>query len=220
MNYLSHFVIDHIEGDHEYNTGLVLPDFCKKWIKNFHKTEELSSQQQRLLAGAMQHYQSDKAFHTSIFFQRYSKIFTDLFAHSSLSNAVQRKWFLAHVAFELMIDRMIVKHYPGFVKSFYDALTLVKDDVLMEFLENQGMKNIDEFFTFFNHFRDVKYIYYYTDNNKFVYSLNRIMMRVGLPEMNDADKQILTDILLNIENTYFAEYGHIMTELKAVFAAQ
>lgn len=220
MNYLSHFFIDHQEGNDYYNTGLLLPDITKGNIKTFksnhHSFRNINHQE--LLLGCLKHYESDKQFHTSLFFEYYQNIINRHIKEAPFSEALQRKWFLAHILLELMIDRVIVKYAPHITDSFYNSLTAIDDTELQNFLYAFQVKDYNIFINHFNHFRSVRYIYYYTDNNKFVYSLSRIMMRAGLPEMSETDKKILETFTVTMESTYFSQPEKLIKELKLIFS--
>jgi hypothetical protein len=76
------------------------------------------------------------------------------------------------------------------------------------------MKDIEEFFEFFNHFRKVQYIYYYTDNNKFVYSLNRIMIKAGVKPISDFNQEVLCDATLLLEEKLSENISSLIINLK------
>jgi hypothetical protein len=220
LNYLSHYFIDHIPGNHYHNTGLLLPDVCKRWIKHFHHPplpHPSADTQTQLYSGTVKHYAADKKFHASEFFTSHVYIFTRAVNEAGLSEQVQRKWFIAHIAFELMLDRMLVNCYPEKVDAFYESLLLVEPSELKQFLLHYGMSDSEAFFQFYRHFTGVQYIYYYTNNNKFIYSLNRIMMRVGLPAMDETDGNKLLAALLKLENDYFADAEKQVNSLRQIF---
>lgn len=220
MNYFSHFVVDHIKDKHEYNTGLLLPDITKRWIKKFRYPEpdvRFTVAKNDLLNGCLKHYESDKKFHSSSFFSRNFETLNNLVKKVNFTPELQRRWFLSHIMFELLLDRVIVRDHELLLDSFYESLNKSDDAILDQFLRVYGMTNTEDFFNFFNHFRSVKYIYFYTDNKKFLYSLNRIMMRAGLKEMNDTDLELLEEVLITYEGDYFSDSAKVMTELKQVF---
>lgn len=220
MNYLSHYIIDHRNNDPYYNTALILPDFCKRWIKNFNNPpppDTFSENEVALLAGCLKHYESDKRFHGSVFFQKYEALISDAIKQETFSIHFTRKWFVAHVLMELLIDRVFVKQLSFHVDAFYDSLNGINDTVLDSFLMYYGILDTAEFFKQFNHFRSVKYIYYYADNNKFLYSLNRIMMRVGIQELSENDAEKLLAIILRIEANHMHDATNLLGELKSVF---
>jgi hypothetical protein len=220
MNYFSHFVVDHQPGNHEYNTGLLLPDITRRWIKKFQAPapgEQISPIHYAFLQGCLQHYQSDKQFHSSSFFDRYFRELSNRIGQADMAGSLERKWFISHVMLELLIDRVIVGYDKQLLDSFYESLDKADDAGLRSFLKANGMKNDDAFFTFFDHFRSVQYIYQYTDNNAFAYSLNRIMMRAGVKQFSETDSAALIGVMLGFEKEYFGNAAKMIAELKAVF---
>jgi hypothetical protein len=220
VNYLSHFIVDHHPGDPYFNTALILPDISKRWIKTFKHPEPSSHftpEQLSLHQGCLRHYERDKQFHSSTFFEQYQHIVSEAINHVSFSGEVNRKWFIAHILTELLIDRVFVKYNQRLVDLFYESLLSIDDHQLSDFLYYYGIVNADDFFDFFNRFREVKYIYYYADTNKFLYSLGRIMMRVGLPAFNDADTEKMAILIEQLETTYMKDGEVLMDELTNVF---
>ncbi len=219
MNYLSHFYLDHVAGNPYFNVGLLLPDIAKDQVKTFKVTvSDLIPVHKEIQLGCLRHYKSDKIFHASSFFMDNMHWINEELKNTAISNLVQRKWFIAHIMMELMVDRQIVKNEPAMVDDFYGNLLLVDEIQLNNYLLKFGAIDPENFIVRFNHFRTVKYIYYYADNNKFVYSLNRIMMRAGLQEMNQSDKSIMEKFIIEMETRYFSDYEKMKQNLIAVFA--
>lgn len=215
MNYFSHFFVDGIDNQHEFNTGLLLPDITRGKIKSFRQIQFFdTASNQNFFDGCAAHYHADKKFHASEFFN-------DILSQSSLiinkakfNHDLNRKWFLAHILVELMLDRILVRLYPDTLDKFYKSLNSINDDDLATFLTLYGMKDIEEFFEFFNHFRKVQYIYYYTDNNKFVYSLNRIMIKAGVKPISDFNQEVLYDATLLLEEKLLENISSLIINLK------
>jgi len=219
MNYFSHFIFDHQNLNHEYNTGLLLPDITRKSIKKFHKTEndfETSNHHKQFLEGCLKHYQSDKKFHSSTFFSSYYQLLNHEISHSSDLKNAERKWFISHILLELLIDRVIVNSHQYLLDSFYNSLLKVNEESLRLFLKSYGMKNTDEFFVFFNHFRNTQYIYHYTDNNKFMYSLNRIMLRARVKELSQNENNLILNIVLEFEQKHFNGSELLLQNIRAI----
>ncbi len=215
MNYFSHFFVDGIPNQHEYNTGLLLPDITRGKVRSFrHKLVFESTQSEQFFRGCAAHYHADKKFHASSFFNKILNDSSNIINTALFSNALSRKWFLAHILAELMLDRILVKNYPQELDRFYYSLEAVDDNNLADFLKQYGMSEIDSFFEFFNHFRKVQYIHYYTDNNKFVYSLNRIMIRAGVSAISDSDQLVLQEVILRLEEKLTTDTDGLIKQLK------
>jgi hypothetical protein len=215
VNYFSHFWVDYQEQDYYYNTGLIIPDFARKHVKSFLKSPKLErSTLQSLHNGCMAHYFADKKFHNSTFFKQLLELSNQLMTQAPFSERVLRKWFLAHILVELMLDRLLVKEHVTQLDDFYDSLNNVAEVDIFDYLTLFGAKDVDLFLEYFNHFRSVKYIYYYTDNIKFVYSLNKIMVRAGVGELTEADQNVLLKVVLKLENELSRNTANLFKQLK------
>ncbi|MBP9185746.1 MAG: hypothetical protein KBE91_03115 [Bacteroidia bacterium] len=215
MNFFSHFFVDGKINQHEYNTGLLLPDITRGYIKSFKPLiPNLSNDEVYFREGCLKHYLADKHFHASVFFNNILNLANTIILDAKFSAALNRKWFLAHILAELMIDRILVKLYPESLNQFYYSLENISDNSLERFLVKYGMKETNNFFDFFNHFRKVQYIGYYPDNNKFVYSLNRIMIKAGVGEISEHDKAVLLQCSLELEKQLTTESYILIEQLK------
>jgi len=219
VNYLSHFYIDFSKDTHFYNAGLILPDLARGNVKSFKEDvfENSLLQYRQLYQGCMKHYQRDKQFHASEWFTTLNEKVIHEVNHGNFSNKFQRKWFLAHILTELMIDRLIVKEHPDVCDYFYESLKSVDQEILVSFLKGYNANNISLFMDRFNHFIKVAFVGYYPDTNKFVYSLIRIMMRAGLPEPIQEDQNKLAVLCEKIESELFSNHNSILNQLKNVF---
>jgi hypothetical protein len=186
-------------------------------IANFKHLKAHNTITQEISKGCYQHLLSDKAFHSSNFFETYTLMFNQAFTNEKFTNAFQRKWFLAHICFELMLDRAMVKTFPDLTNNFYNELNEVNENELRTFLEINNGNQIDTYISRINHFREVQFIRYYTDNNKFIFSLNKIMAKVGLPELSQVDAFELENILTELEFTYFADGEELLKLIKKIF---
>lgn len=220
MNYLSHYYIDHIEGNPYYNAGLLLPDISKDQVKSYrHQPKQLvATEHMHLFEGCLKHYESDQRFHASDFFAYHQSGLNELVKSAPLSPQVQRRWFIAHVLFELLIDRILVKQDTGIVDRFYAALDQIELESLQTYLRLFQAKSPEEFIKRFGHFRTVRYIYYYSDTNKLVYSLSRIMLRAGLDEPVGSDLDALHDLCLEAEGKYFNNPNETLRNMRSIFA--
>lgn len=215
MNYLCHFFIDaNPDESPEYHLGLVLPDLARGQIKGLNKAD---FNKNNLLRGCKKHLIADKRFHHASFFELGSKQCIELIKKLPFTNTVERKWFIGHVLFEMLLDRLLVQHYPKVAPSFYDQLNQVDESILKNFLFEFGCIDPTRFMKGFNHFRLAAYIGNYPDNNLFAYSLSRVMKRVGLPELSFSDKVVLMEGIEEIENTMFVNRQELFLELKNIF---
>jgi hypothetical protein len=198
--------------------GLLLPDFARNHVTSFSKSALFEKEEHRQIhAGCMAHYAADKKFHSSDFFEHYCEAFKSHLKVAPFSDGFQRRWFLAHILFEMMIDRLLVKHIVGLCRTYYSGLDEIEPSILGEFLELNQAKNPDELLRNFNHFRNAKYIFQYIDNNTLVYSLSRVLQYVGVSVMSIEDKLVLHQCIIELEESIFKNALQIITEVKSIF---
>lgn len=159
---------------------------------------------QSIFEGAHRHLNADKRFHGSPFFQYYAEKCTDLVKQISFFEEVNRRWFIGHILFEMLLDRLLVQHFPTVAPFFYQELRKIKNEDFIQFIKAFGAKEPERVWTGFEHFRQAGYIANYPDNNLFAYSLSRVLMRVGLPPLSFADRCLLIEGVETLERTVFA----------------
>ncbi|MFY8020451.1 MAG: hypothetical protein ACOVP1_04610 [Bacteroidia bacterium] len=198
--------------------GLILPDLARGLVKKYHEIgEEYPSAYHELLAGCYSHLEDDKKFHASHFFEKGTRVCLEAIKMSNDLQQINRKWFLGHILFEMLMDRLLVKHYPRIGKQFYADLHHVDPEVLGGFLELQGVKETERMLRMFHYFKQSAYILNYTDNNLFGYSLSRVMMRAGLPEISFHERRDLLKLVIDLEENWFAEVYSRIFEMKQIF---
>lgn len=218
MNFLSHYFIHHQIDQPYFNLGLILPDLARGAIKKYHEIgEEFPASYHQLLAGCFTHLADDKKFHGSHFFEKGTTVCLDAIKLNSDLSQINRKWFLGHILFEMLMDRLLVKHYPGIGKQFYADLQKVNPEILGGFLQLQGVTETERMLRMFHYFRQSAYILNYTDNNLFGYSLSRVMMRAGLPEISFHERRDLLKLVSDLEENWFAEVYSCIFEMKQIF---
>ncbi len=222
MNYLSHFYIHQKPNNAYYNLGLILPDFARANVASF-KVEPHLSQAAfiQIYQGCMAHYSADKIFHSSTFFTHYTEQYKNILYTSPFSKSFNRRWFLAHILFEMMIDRLLINHQIKVCVDFYNNLQNIDEATLALFVKNYQCKNLDVLLKNFNHFCQAKYIFKYADNNSFVYSINRVLQQAGVTSkatgISDEDKIVLQQCIDKIEQSIFKNAQQILFELKSIY---
>ncbi len=219
MNYLSHYFIDFKQDNYYFNSALFLPDFARGYAKGFYKIKtNLLVQETQLHQGCLAHIQADKIFHPSQFFKKYSDIINyELQQFEPLAH-INRKWFLAHILMEMMVDRLLVKFFPTVCHSFYHDLNQIDTKILHQFVLRFSNKSIDPFIKQFKHFCEVRYLFGYAIDDSFVYSVARVFKYGSGIEMTMSDKFFLKKLINNLEQIHFNDPMIILAELKQVFS--
>lgn len=201
MNYFSHYYFDHIKGNHYYNAGLVLPDFARSaaGAKNINiqlKFDKLNQPDfYNLNKGSKTHYSSDGFFHNCSFFKDSNQLFEDLFIEHEFPRQGQRLWFISHILFELVLDRVLIRNNRDILDDFYTSLKRVDLQIVIDFLAESGKDGTDKFTKFWEGFLKAQYLQYYLVDDKLVYSLNRVLQKVRQPELTTEQATILINIV-------------------------
>jgi hypothetical protein len=217
LNYLSHFYTHH-RNDDAFNAGLILPDLARKWVRNFRTIAPgHNSFFNSLTAGCLRHYEADQVFHRSSFFGELNTSALEIIKSMDEANLVQRKWFIAHVVVEMMLDRAILKTEPAVADDFYASLDRLPLGEVGSFMQLHGCHDPVPFLRAFRHFIHAQYIRHYTDNNSLMYSLGKIMQRAGLPEHTPDALSLLLRAILTFEEKHLAGGPQLLARLKQIF---
>lgn len=212
MNYLAHYYFFGRKSDPYYNCGLIFPDWLgaygrRKFIPHIQAEGPGES---ALKEGILHHYKGDKIFHGSAFFSENAHGIKSILEQTSLDKERLRFAFLSHLLLEMTIDRLLLKRNRNTGTEFYESLDQCDTNRLLAF----AIKNstCDEGFReLMNRFKEHRFLLHYIKNDTFVYSLNRIIGRVGL-QMSAGEMKELEAILPLIEELIEKNW-HSLTNL-------
>lgn len=217
VNFFAHYYFDHLKGLHEFNTGLVLPDFIRNFVKGkrwkpipVQQIEELEYYRK----GALAHIGRDQKFHSSLFFKEAANEMRELINEIPENNKVNRVWFAAHLLSEMMLDRILIKEKRGWLDDFYQSLENSSRIGLEQFLIASGIEKSPEFINGLDRFTEAKYLYHYLDNEAMVYSLNRVYMAVGASGIWRYDqKKKMVELLDEAERRIFDQLPKLHAQM-------
>ncbi|MDX5319839.1 MAG: hypothetical protein LPK45_02135 [Bacteroidota bacterium] len=203
MNYLSHHFFDSLLDPH-HNTGLILPDWSRsasgrrKLIWTGKDDDPLHYH--AIWEGCLKHYQADDWFHDSPFFLELSAELDrtfEIFQEDGLFQS-QRKWFLAHLLAEMLLDRLIIEKHPGALDHFYHDLKSVAFSDLETFLLQAGKEEIGHFPQVHKGFIESEFMRYYASDRGLVESLNRVAQRTKQVPFTEAEMEALIGQIGNL----------------------
>lgn len=195
MNYLAHHFF-YASGNAWHNTGLVLPDLSRhargrrKLVGAAFESEEHKA----LWLGCETHYFADGWFHECAYFTRMNAYLNEELKVLQDRNLLrgQRKWFLAHLLSEMLLDRLIMDTHPDAPDHFYSDLKAVDEEQLKDFLLKTGKDDVSTFAEGFRRFRDSEFIRFYREDPGLTDSLNRVIQRSRQPAFTGADKDVVS----------------------------
>lgn len=199
--------------------ALMLPDFSRPFVKHYSSSfPDFTTEEAELFAGCQAHYAADKKFHPSAFFNDYADLFNKKIKAASFSPVLERRWFIAHILVEMMIDRLIVRHYSHTCNMFYTNLRQIDTKILEHFvLRYTGDKTVEGFLKNFEHFRKAQYLFGYVQDPGFCFSVARVVKHATGQEMNWNDRWVLTRLVHEIEANDFARVQELFLNLKTLF---
>ncbi len=198
-----------------------MPDFARvaDGAKRINTKLEFSVNAQprlyQLNRGSQQHYQTDARFHNSEFFKQQTARLDGLFTKHNFSRHNQRLWFVSHILFEVLLDRVLVQHNPQKLAEFYASLQKVDIETVIDFLAKSGKEGRGRFSNFWNGFIESQFIQHYTNDESFLYSMNRILQRAAQPEMDTQQGEAMLRIVHEMEVELPNNISLLATELRA-----
>jgi hypothetical protein len=224
LNFIAHYFFTHRAGEHYYNLGTVLPDLTRNFVKGAriapHKVQPTIAAHVGLNDGSAAHYALDRMFHHSTFFNTSYEHIRSLTREAGFDATFPRYFFFNHIFLELMLDRYLVMHHHPVIDAFYHSLQLTESAPVGEFLQLHNIAADEEFFVKFDRFREVKYLYHYADNEKLIYSLNRIMMQVGLFGLNVENKDRLLPVMEQTDHWMQQQFSALEEEVNLFLTQQ
>lgn len=207
MNFLAHFYFDGVASAPYYNLGLVLPDLMgmvkRGWkFKQSHLQNHLFPVHKAIASGALAHLEMDDWFHNTNFFVKSRSLVKATLEKARVTYPPYRPGFLSHVLLELLVDRLIVMHYPEKASEFYNELANVDLEKLRSFFGSIDLPFDEHFPCFFTRFVNNQSAFRYAQDSALLEALNQISRRVSQPvftstQMNDL-KAKLRDLDLNM----------------------
>ena len=226
MNFLSHYYVDHTDERPYYTLGLVMPDLAKIFRSSWRITPKIlpRSNKSEVIAlneGIERHVEVDAVFHSSDFFKEYNSLINTMLGRGKLESVNKYVFFLSHVLFEMMLDRMLVKHFPHIGHQFYDQLEKVEKEVVEMYLKDLNfVEDRNEFFAFFERFRNSRYLLDYIRNESMIYALGRVFSRIDKVKFTTADAKLLDKVINELDERladgYLAIFHKLNPRLKRV----
>lgn len=225
MNYLSHYYFPLSNGQSEntissyYSLGSILPDLArsynKKWrLRKVKDKSPKGSFMSQIDRGIKDHHAVDRLFHSSAFFNEYSRLIQQKLRDSGFMSLPRHLYFIAHIMLELLLDRVLINKEDGLCSKFYLSLNSIPIHDLRAYMKRQKIiDNIDRFIDYFCQFIEKNYLFGYTDNSRFIFALNRVIMTTGNKGFMEEDYGKLEKVIFNLEKKLVNDYKKVFYEI-------
>jgi hypothetical protein len=147
--------------------------------------DESGSLTAEVAAGALQHLNDDRWFHTTTGFYETTGELSRLFREVLGTADGVRSPFLGHVVAELQLDGHLIERFPKHLDRYYDLVGEVDSDGIEESVNLMATKTSDRLSWLITRFYGEQFMRDYRSPGRLRFRLNQIMLRVGLEPLPD-----------------------------------
>lgn len=218
MNFLAHYHTTNQKIASYKLLGLILPDVAKDFsrIHNEKLEQDIATDLPyvlEMLEGIKLHVKGDDLFHKHRIFKQ-NELFAKQVLEAETKITVKRKFVIAHVIIELMIDQYIINKYPDKLEAFYKILEPIEIAKANGFFEMLDVKEAEsQFINNFNHFRNRQFLYHLKEDKGVLLTLDKVFGRIfnyDFLQKNDIWIVAIKKIKLNLQK----ELPILLEELK------
>lgn len=222
MNFFSHYYIDKEKQNPYFLFGTLLPELIPHFNQLLRKSAYHSNITNtnrtfsKIFNGIERHYEVDKLFHNHDFFKKNTTYIKEtILLNPHLQPIHYRTFYFAHIALELMIDRIIINKETTEPELFYQFLKSVDVEIIETYFAFIGKSDVFPIFlkTYETHMR-IKFLCYYPNNEKFTEALLRLYLKINTNMSPLTTNIFLTSTLLQIEAKLQQEILIFVSELK------
>lgn len=205
MHFLSHYYVDRHTADPYRIVGALLPDISPGFTRTYNavirKNDWTLDHEPALIhAGVLRHYDVDRQFHGSPVFSDAVTYALSALIDSGLDRDRYRLSFIAHIAIELLLDRLLIGHNGSLVTEYYHLLESVERDKLGVYLnrimpESQLKRTLQAF----DRFMEIKFLQYFDRTDGAAEGLVRTTRMIIGVDFTAEDRAKLLGALHNIE---------------------
>ena len=132
-----------------------------------------------LAAGVLVHLASDTAFHKTAAFAEASAEVSQLLALAEFKNMRVRRFFVAHVLTELVLDAALLRAGPTLAERFYGAIAAADFEMASRWTEAVTAKSLPHLPHVLRRFADAQYLRHYAEDDGVAMGLSNLCRRAG-----------------------------------------
>ena len=225
MNFLAHFYLDRDHPSSFFVAGAATPDLLSIYnsglrIKAGHvdhlPTEIRSHLEPLFLKGLERHFHADRVFHSSPLFASETVYFSRALENAFPEQDVARKYFVAHIILELLLDKVLIANNPDLLASYYKHFESLQPFAKIRKDSEEVSKHpLPNYESFLQKFTENKYLYHYTEYDHLIYILRRLLRRVGVEKSDYLEDQRFLKLMADFEIRITDCYEQFFTEIRA-----
>lgn len=151
------------------------PRLLEPWI------DGSESLQAEVASGALRHLDDDQWFHSTRGFVEVTGELAGLFRELLAGGDGFRAGFLGHIAAELLLDSVLIEHYPARYSRYYDVLAGVAAGEVQAAVNRMARQPAERLAQFIELFVRERILDCYYDDTRLLRRLNQVQQRVKLP---------------------------------------
>ncbi|WP_262247535.1 ACP phosphodiesterase [Parapedobacter soli] len=220
MNFLSHYYFERYNRNPELVVGCVLPDLIKNADKDVnvlpHKYEDRfdgNPKLREIYRGWGRHVEADRYFHNAPFFYTHTHELKQLLSPVVAGTPI-RPSFLSHIALELLLDHLLLRHQSVHESDFYACLAAVDRDAVGRFLLLCDVPETTFFFTYFNSFLRAQYVGSYRQFDQITQAVISICRRLWDVRLTDDQTERMTATLTHYAALLDADFHTIFDDIE------
>jgi acyl carrier protein phosphodiesterase len=224
MNFLAHYYLDRDHPGSLFALGAATPDLLsiynsglriKKGHANRMAGQPLNPEEAMLLQGIQRHFAADAAFHSSAFFQAETGHITDLLEERFPGNQATRKYFVAHVLLELLLDKVLIQEEPTLLDEYYAHYKGHSPfATVSSATERVAGKPLPNYADFLEKFLQNRYLGNYRQWEHIQYVLTRILRRVGVERYEYIDTPAFVELMRVYEERLKTLYKDMFAQMR------
>lgn len=195
MNYLAHAYL-HLD-DPYFVAGTGLPDWMSVVDRKNRPrrqyaelvTEHSHPSIAALARGCVQHHADDMAFHQNECFMMLSTQFAVELRQLLEPGLGHQAGFVGHIAVELLLDAILIERDSSLLDRYYASLESLDADLVQAGASAICPKPVTDLVDLLPRFIEVRFLADYSDDNLLLRNFNRVMKRIGLPQLPAAVAQ-------------------------------
>jgi len=170
-----------------------------------------------LFEGWKHHVQVDALFHSSASFKIHTSQLREELVNV-FTRLPKRPFFLAHVAYELILDCLLIRNNIVDTDLFYKNLSSCDSKILDVFMNRLGIIETKDFHSFLNNFIASRYLESYDKPESLVHALDRIGRRVWVEKFSRKETEnaltIIENAIKNLNPEFLDVFKIVEEEIK------
>ncbi len=191
MNFLAHYVIamqflTPAQPLSAYVLGTALPDLLPLAERRVRlrpaqvaSAKTQSACETALAAGVFVHLATDAVFHKTTAFSSAQAVVGDLLADTAFVGMRVRRFFVAHVLTELVLDAVLLRADPALADRFYSAFAEADFDAAARWAEAVAGKALPHLPAVLSRFAEAQYLRHYAEDEGVATGLSNLCRRAG-----------------------------------------